>query len=364
MRVSLRPDHLGFASRLQSRIAARSPGTGLVWSPYSVAGALGLVATGARGTTRDELARLLGGDIDAELAALDDAVTGGPELATATGLWVRDTLTLRPGFEAALRARPGSAVHTADFAGAPESVRRTVNGFIAKATRDLIPELLPPGGIDTGTQALLANALWVRMRWVVPFDPAETRDLDFHAPRGTRSLPMMRRRARMPLAQTAGWRMATLPGGDDLALDILLPDDPGAAPLPEADTLTALYRAAAPTEVALALPRFDLTHRAELAPAVAALGAGTVFTDSADLSGISEHPLRIDQVVHEARLRVDEKGAEGAAATAVLMPTAAMVPAPPVGFTADRPFGFVLRRRAAVLFLGIVADPVDPGPAG
>ncbi|MFC3997770.1 serpin family protein [Nocardiopsis sediminis] len=364
MRVSLRPDHLGFALRLQSRLAAEEPGGGLVWSPYSVAGALGLVATGARGATRDELGRLLGGDIDAELAALDDAVVGGPELATGTGLWVRDTLPLLPGFEAALRARPGSAVHTADFAGAPESVRRAVNGFIAKATRDLIPDLLPPGGVDPGTQALLANALWVRMQWTVPFDPAATRDIDFHAPAGTRPVPMMRRRARMPLAQTAGWRMVTLAGGDELALDILLPDDSGTAPVPEGGTLAALYRAAAPAEVALALPRFDLTHRAELATAVTALGAPTVFTDSADLSGISEHPLRIDQVVHEARLRVDEKGAEGAAATAVLMPTAAVVPKPPVGFTADRPFGFVLRRRAAILFLGTVADPVDPGPAG
>ncbi|WP_179828335.1 serpin family protein [Nocardiopsis aegyptia] len=57
--------------------------------------------------------------------------------------------------------------------------------------------------------------------------------------------------------------------------------------------------------------------------------------------------------------RVDERGAEGAAATAVAMPGSAPRETA-FTVTVDRPFLFVLRRRGAVLFLGRVTDPEDP----
>ncbi|GAA1779823.1 serpin family protein [Streptomonospora arabica] len=362
MTVSLRPDHLDFALRLNAALAgSRTPEH--AWSPLSVAGALGLVATGARGATRREFEALLGRDIRGHLAALDDAVSDGPDLAAATSLWIRSDLELNAEFEAAVRARPDAAVRTADFANDPERVRREANAEAAKTTRGMIEELLLPGDVRASAQALLLNALWVRLRWSDPFDPDATEPTPFHTPSGERRVPMMRRRGRRPYAAAAGWRMATLPAADDLALDVLMPDAPalGTAPAPEA--LSALYRAAAPTEVDLWLPRFEARTRTALSAPLAETGVATAFSDRADLSGISPRPLRIDEAVHEAVLRVDEKGAEGAAATAVVMRTVAAVADRPVRFAVDRPFAFVLRRRQAVLFLGAVAAPSDPGPA-
>ncbi|GAA4910783.1 serpin family protein [Streptomonospora salina] len=362
MPVSLRPDHRDFALRLDSALEQ----AGLrerAWSPLSVAGALGLVATGARGTTRRELEQLLGRDIRGHLAALDDAVSPGPELAASTALWIRDDLPLLAEFDAAVRARPGSAVHTADFAGDPERVRRQANAEAADVTRGLIEEPLLPGDVATSTQALLLNALWVRMRWSEPFDTAATAPKPFRSPSGRRRVPMMRSRARRPYAAAAGWRMATLPAVHDLAMDVLLPDRPERGTAPTPDALAELYDRAAPADVDLSMPRFEARSRSALSQPVAAAGAPTAFTDRADLTGVSPRPLRIDEVVHEAVLRADEKGAEGAAATAVVMRTVAAVTGKPVRFAADRPFAFVLRRRAAMLFLGSVAEPRDPGPA-
>ncbi|MBB4932198.1 serpin B [Lipingzhangella halophila] len=360
--ATLRSDHLGFALRLHDQLT-RSGRSGLVWSPYSVACALGLVAAGAGGTTRAELTALLGTDLRAHLATLDDAVAEGPELATSTGLWVREDLQVRPEFEADLRARRGSGVYTADFPGDPDGARRTINDEVGKLTRGLISELLPPGTVQTTTQALLVNALWVRLQWQERFDPKKTTKESFRSPTGTRRVPTMHRRGRLGYAEARGWRMATLPGDHDLALDILLPDDERTAAELEPQTLTELLRAGSTRDVALALPRFELAHSELLSGPLAQAGVRTCFTPQADLSGIAERPLLIDEVVHRARLRVDEKGAEGAAATGVVMRTAALKPDRPVTFHADRPFTFVLRRREAVLFLGRVADPEDPGPA-
>ncbi|GAB3452500.1 serpin family protein [Streptomonospora sediminis] len=362
MKVSLRPDHVDFALRINAALAD----AGLeerAWSPLSVARALGLVATGARGATRREFENLLGSGIDADLAALDDAIADGPELASSTGLWVRRDLAVYPEFEAAVRARPDSAVHTADFAAEADRVRREANAEVAKVTRGLIEELLRPGDIHPSTQALLLNALWVRLRWSEPFDTRATAPQPFHTPSGTRRVPMMRRRGRRPYAKAAGWQLATLPAGDDLALDVLLPDSPDEGTAPTVQALSALYRAAAATDVDLVLPRFEVRSRTQLSTTLADTGLSTAFTDRADLSGICERPLRIDEVVHEAVLRVDEKGAVGAAATAVVMRTVAAVTGKPVKLVFDRPFAFVLRRRTAVLFLGSVTAPQDPGPA-
>lgn len=358
--TALRPDHLDFALRLHAQLTP-SERSGLVWSPYSVACALGLVATGASGATRDELTALLGSDLRAHLAALDDAVADGPELATGTGLWIREDLGLRPEFETALRAHRGSGVYTADFPGDPDGVRRTINEEIATLTRGLISELLPSTTVRDTTRALLVNALWVRLRWQEPFSPKRTTRTRFHTPGGPRRVATMHRRGRLGYAQARGWRMVTLPGDHDLALDILL-DDGSDAKL-EPRTLADLRHATSERDVALALPRFELAHSAHLSGPLGGAGVRTCFTPQADLDGIAEHPLLIDEVVHRARLRVDEKGAEGAAATAVVMRTSSLTRDRPVTFTVDRPFTFVLRRREAILFLGRVNDPQDPGPA-
>ncbi|RNL85005.1 serpin family protein [Halostreptopolyspora alba] len=356
--TALRPDHLDFALRLHAQLT-RSDRSGLVWSPYSVACALGLVATGAGGATRDELTALLGSDLRAHLAALDEAVADGPELAASTGLWIRDDLGPRPEFEAALRDHRGSGVYTVDFPGDPDGARRTINEEVATLTRGLISELLPSGTVQDTTRALLVNALWVRLRWQEPFDPKRTSRERFHAPGGTRRVATMHRRGRLGYAETRGWRMVTLPGDHDLALDILLDDDSDAELAPR--TLTELRRATSERDVALALPRFDLAHSEHLSGPLGGVGVRTCFTPRADLGGIAEHPLLIDEVVHRARLRVDEEGAEGAAATAVVMRTASFTRDRPVTFTVDRPFTFVLRRREAILFLGRVRDPQEPG---
>jgi serine protease inhibitor len=355
-------DHVAFAARL-TRALADGPGREFVWSPYSVAAALALLATGARGATQGELQALLGADLDAELALLDGAVAEGPEIAAHTSLWVRSDVPVEPDFEARLRTRPASGLHHADFAAAPEQAVRAVNAEVATTTRGRIPHLLDAGAITPDTAAVLVNALWVKLAWAAPFEPAKTRTVPFHAPSGRRGVPMMHRTGRLPYAQTGRWRMVTLEAGHDLAMDVVLPREPaGASAALTADDLRALYAAQGPTEVRLALPRFELRWRRELSDALSACGVTTVFGRDADLAGISSAPLRLDAVVHESWLRVDERGAEGAAGTAAMMVLMGM-PSRPVEFTADRPFRVVLRRGGVILFLGHIADPQDPGPA-
>ncbi len=75
----------------------------------------------------------------------------------------------------------------------------------------------------------------------------------------------------------------------------------------------------------------------------------------------SAYKLFISKVLHKAFVEVNEKGTEAAAATAVVMPRAAVVMARPFTptFRADRPFVFLIydKQDGNVLFLGRMMKP-------
>jgi serine protease inhibitor len=175
---------------------------------------------------------------------------------------------------------------------------------------------------------------------------------------------MMRKRASMPYARAHGWtRVGLITDGGPQA-DVLLPDgdlataEPALTPAALADLLSSGRR----RQVALSLPRVRVEARADLVPALAAVGVRTMFTDRADFAPITggEEPLKVDDAVHRAVLTIDESGLEGAAATALMMVrSAAMVADGPVEVRVDRPFLLLARHPAtgAVYFLARVTRP-------
>ena len=336
-----------------------SGGTSHVWSPHSLATALAVLAHGARGRTREELEWVLGADPRSCLAELDPAVADEPglDLATANDIHVSAHVRLRPEFRARFHERPNAGVHPADFAGDARGVRTRINDGVARTTRGLVTDLLQPSDVTAETVMILVNVLWMRAEWVDAFEPELTLDRPFHAPGGTRPVPTMHRTGSMPYAEANGWRMVTLAGHHGLSLDVLLPEDGREAP-GSAD-LAALYDRSRPERVELALPRFRTESRREMGRPLQELGATHLF--GGDYGGITSAPLILSDIIHHAVFTVDETGAEGAAATAIPVPGGA--PAPTAfTVTVDRPFLFLLRRRGAVLFLGRVTDPDDPGP--
>jgi serpin B len=362
--------HLDFALALYGELRKELPPAGnLVWSPYSVASALGVTATGARGATYDETARALGGDLTAlgreltRAAGLADA-----EVAVANTLWARLGLSFEDDYQRAVLGWPGGALHTADFGRDPEGSRVKINADVEKTTRGLIKELLQQGTIDGDTAAVIVNALYLKVAWQQAFEKSATQPRPFHAPSGERRVPTMRQQQRMRYAESGGWRMATLPTqagsgdgtGTAVAVDVLLPD--GDITVPDAATLTRLQESAASKQVDLLLPRFRAETSAALNGPLRGLGIVTAFDpESADFSGITRaRPIWIDQVVHQAVLDVDEEGFEGAAATAVVMRLAAAFDSGrAVPFHVDRPFLLLVRHQdtGALYFMAQVTEP-------
>lgn len=331
-------DQADFALKLH-RVAVPDPSSNACWSPFSVASALALAREAARGETRAELDGLLAG-FDAS-DALDV-----PELAVANTLWADDDLTIAPDFSLA-----GSVRRTA-FSD-PATVRKLVNTDVAETTRGLIPELLtdPP---PADAAAIIVNALYLKVGWLNPFADAEPKP--FHAPGGDVDVPTMTVTEKFRYARHEGWQTIVLPADSGVETLVLLPDESLEQPLPP-----SVLTASTSTRLELSLPTVDVRARFALKNTLRQLGVERMFARDADFSGLSpDERMFVDDVVHEAVLRLDEQGLEGAAATAVTFRTVSFeIPADPVVVQVDRPFLLAVRhaRSGAIYFLAQVARP-------
>ena len=90
-------------------------------------------------------------------------------------------------------------------------------------------------------------------------------------------------------------------------------------------------------------------------------GMIAAFGPQADFSGITtQEELFLNLVLHQTWVKVEERGTEATAATAVeIRVTAAPVKREPVVFRADHPFLFLIRDRqtSVILFWGRLINP-------
>jgi len=363
---------------------ARAGGGNLAFSPLSLWTALTMTWAGARGETAAQMARVLhlersvdhvldpAGRLLAGYQAPGQPVT----LRVANRLFGEKAFAFDPDYLARTRAAFGAPLEAIDFRTAPEAARQHINAWVAEQTADRIKDLVAPGGVNADTRLVLTNAIYFLGDWLAPFTREATRPAPFHLTAAqSKDVPTMHQTARFRFAATDGVKVLELPyQGGDLAMTLVLPDaidglgavEARLAPAAFAGWLAALDA----TEVLVSLPRLEINPPGALSvgPMLGALGMPLAFDQArADFTGIANpvaaaDRLHLDEVFHKAFVKVDEKGTEAAAATAVVMmrPLIARRPGtPPAEFTADHPFLFVLRdlRSGMILFLGRVSDP-------
>lgn len=382
------------------RVLSRDGDGNFLCSPASVAWALAMVIAGARGQTRNDMVKALGIEslnvpLGSALAEIDAAIRKGAiELHLANAVWCQQGYAFKGAFLKALAGDLRAHVQFADFGDAAGAARR-INAWVEEETRGRIRDLLSPRQISRLTRAILVNAVYFAGRWENEFDQDMTDDRPFWVtPDRSIDVPTMRQTdyfkyiaghkfeaVELPfrtqtyeevLEEVDGIKLRTsvaVPGGgSDFALCVILPERSGLAGEPEFDVMRLAeidWRAAQSKQLDLHLPRFTLHSCCDLTRALLAMGFAAVFEQDADFSGATDDPegLQIDQVIHKSFVRVDEKGAEAAAATAIML--AAGIPEPPKEFKVDRPFLFMIRdtRTGLIYFIGRVSNPTSHSAA-
>ncbi len=344
--------------------------------------ALAMTYAGASGSTAEEMAGVLGDELDAEafhsaMNALDQALEsrnrdatsqeGSVELSIVNSLWGQQGYEFREAFLDLLALDYGAGMRVVDFVDpeAREQARAAINDWVAGETNDRIEELIQPGVLDDLVRLVLINAVYLNAAWAMPFLEESTADGEFSLLDGsTVQVPMMRQSGSLRYATGDGWQAVELPyAGRDLAMLVIVPDQEGSFADVESDLpnglLDRVVYGLSFEQVVLALPKFEIRTQAGLVPMLQAMGLTEATGTSADFSGMTGAPdLFISDIVHEAWISADEAGTEAAAATAVMMSLTA-APISEIDMTVDRPFLFVLRdvETGSILFMGRVLDP-------
>lgn len=355
-------------------------GGNLILSPLSITTALGMLEAGARGETRAEMAEVLHETLPDERlhparGALVEAVAAPPSTSTegdvppftlraVNASWAQTRYPIRDEYLDTLARSYDAGAYLLDFEADPEAARETINAWVERETEDRIVDLVPPGVIDELTRLVLTNAVYFKANWLREFDPKQTADGPFTTAAGsTVTVPMMRLDATLDYVDAGGFAAAWLPYVGDAAMMVLLPegdlDELLRSLTPQA--LTDARTKRSERQVALTMPRFEISSPIGLRESLEALGMTAAFVpppDGADLTGIvAERELYVQDVIHQGFISVDEKGTEAAAATAVVVGVTAA--APPAQLTLDRPFLFAIVHEpsGALLFVGAVTNP-------
>jgi serine protease inhibitor len=364
------------------RLVRSEPGNQVV-SPASITTALAMTWGGARGETAAQMKKVLHFE-GAPLPLVQAAGALGRSLVdparplvfrVANRLFGEKTYRFESAFLEDTRAAFGAGVEPVDFRRATEAARSAINQWVEAQTENRIRDLVPVGGVNGETRLVLVNALYFLGDWQEPFKKEGTSPAPFHlTARTERSVSTMHRLDTLRLFRGSGFMALELPyKGRQMSMLVLLPDAvEGLSALEDslsAAQLALIVKGLAPTRVSVSLPKFEVdpAQSLSLGAMLVALGMHDAFDRrKADFTGIANPKdpadrLVLSRVFHKAFVKVDEKGTEAAAATAVAMMRAGSA-APrdePVAFRADHPFLFLIQDNASglVVFMGRVADP-------
>ena len=363
-------------SLLKQISASGSRSSNIVVSPLSLATALAMLELGAKGSTEAQIAHALGTSeltaeqqaagwsaLSAELTAA--GTSAGIALQSANSLWLQKGLAMDPAFMSDLSRYFASGVWQVDFASDPSAAVAALNAWVARETHGHITSLFAPGAITKQTALVLANAVYFKAAWEQPFTAATVTET-FHLSAGTTaSVPFMHTPPRgpldVPVSTSSGLDAVQLPyvGGRMAAL-VIMPTSESLSDLTSSLTATGLTQIVSgmkPTSLDLAMPTLSLGDSHELIPTLQNLGIRDPFVGSADLSGISQTPLVVTDVVQKATLDVTPWGTEATAATGIGVGTSARPES--ITLTIDHPFLFLIRdtHTGAILFEAQVENP-------
>lgn len=362
-----------FGWKLFHEVAKGVTNKNVLISPLSVQTALSMAVNGASETTREEMLSVLGcencdvKDLNtrtAQLRILMEEQSGHPRLISANGFFYDpDRIQVHDSFIQTLtdNYRTGFEDHNFNDPGTVDLINNWVKDNTAGKIDEIIEEI---GGLDL---AFLINALHFKADWATGFHPDETYPALFTTGENTQlTVDYVSGDRNFSSAQRENFNMVDLPFKDSTyTISLVQPAEVIANQSSwvlhlTATTLKDMWNNLSYGRAYVSFPKLEIAYDEELKDPLKRMGITEAFSErNADFSNLGTAligpVIYISKVRHKAVLKVDEKGAEGAAVTSVGFSTTS---APPQ-FKFDKPFVVVLRHTTTntILFAGLINDP-------
>lgn len=359
-----------------------APEQNLLYSPFSINTAMGMVYTGARGNTADEMAKVMGykanpkeqhESFSKSIESIQDIGSRKvAELFTANGLFSADSnkAQMHQDYLNILQKSFDSEITYLDFGKARESAEY-INQWVEKNTKERIRDIVSERQIaSSGDGLVLVNSIYFKSPWRYQFNRKETREDKFYTSSSRKdfiTLPLMHIVENYLYGEAEAAQVLEMPFEEsELSMVIVLPKEIDKLEFDDKNWHQWMDSLGKPRKVEVFLPRFRLESTLDKLPETfRKMGMVDAFdAGKADLSGImrlGKENLYISDIVHKAFLEVLEEGTEAAAATQVGIAKMSYTPEqqPIPVFRVDKPFFLAILNKQSdeILFVAKVIKP-------
>ena len=351
--------------KLIDMLSTEASGKNIMFSPTSLNFALGMIAEGAKGETKEVLSAYLGTSDFASYAkeyldkiqaynTEDESYGYQSKVKIADAVWMDDGLTLQEKFKNTVSNSFGAEVKAVDFS-ATEETCDIINSWCDKNTEGLIPKIITPDLINDNTGLCLTNSLYFESGWSgEPWKVSDTEE-SFGKKEKTKYMTCTGDQYYENDKSTAFGRDYA----NGLSFIGILPNDEGDFTLEDLDISGLLKSNPEYDAVDCKMPKLNFETSTVLNDMLSNLGLDNIFSSNADFSGIADQNVNVDTILQKTKLELDENGTKAAAVTAVTMECmSAAVEDEPIIKTVEltRPFAFLIydRNNDEVLFIGKV----------
>ena len=351
--------------KMTDLLSAEASGKNIMFSPTSLNFALGMIAEGAKGETKEILDDYLGTNDFAAYAkeyldkikaynTEDESYGYQSKVKIADAVWVDHGLTLQEKFKNTVSDSFGAEVEAVDFSAA-EKTCDVINSWCDKNTEGLIPKIITPDLINDNTGLCLTNSLYFESGWSgEPWNVSDTEE-SFGKKEKTKYMTCTGDRYYENDKATAFGRDYA----NGLSFIGILPNDEGDFNLEDLDIGGLLKSNPEYDEVDCKMPKLNFETSTVLNDMLSSMGLDNLFSSNSDFSGIVDQNVNVDTILQKTKLELDENGTKAAAVTAVTMECmSAAVENEPIIKTVEltRPFAFLIydRNNDEILFIGKV----------
>ncbi|XP_002399564.3 intracellular coagulation inhibitor 2-like [Ixodes scapularis] len=361
-------------SLLKELCSTRKPQENVFFSPSSIFAALTMVYAGAKGRSAADLETVLG--LRRAKITTRDAVLGtyrtylnnlqspSVTLKIANAALVDKRLGLLESYKRDLAETFSAKVRSVDFQNNLKKVVSEINQWFKSKTSGKISDMASEESLRGGVMVLM-NAIYFKGSWKNAFDTNQTSHFPFYnggiEPVQVKTMTCRSTMNYCTLPELKSQAVQLPYSGDRYSMVIVLPND--RAGLPQliralsVRTILTLLKKLSPHQVKLRLPKFELSTKYKLVDALKKLGLISIFSNQADLSGISgDRNLIVSDVVHKAMVGVSEEGTVATAATELKFVVSSGGYPDIAEFYVDHPFLFLICDTAInqIHFIGAV----------
>lgn len=358
-----------FTFNLYNEFYKKNKEDNIFFSGISIYLAMGMVYEGSKGLTSKEMEKVL--LIDPEdkdrvykIKYLMEEILKEKEnkFHIANALWLENSFQIIKDYLRKIEDFYMGKVKKLSFKENPDSCRKTINNWVEENTSGRIKDLIPEGALDASIKMVLTNAIYFKGNWLKKFNKDETKEEDFKtSSEGKKKVKMMRiLEGEFAYAEDENFQILELPyTGENLSMILILPKT-GELNL-DYDTFKKLKQNLKKQKVDVYIPRISFEKKYSLNDTLKEMGMIEVFSDRADLSGISgKKNIKVDKILHQSFIQIEEEGTEAAAATAVTVRVTSVMGKKIPIFRADRPFLFSIYHNTTetIVFLGTFSKPL------